>query len=75
MAVPMEANEPNGISAGTPVKLFECESLITVPQGNSWLHTPSLDGQHFLVSVRAETGAPTIHVITNWLKAARGAVT
>ena len=33
---------------------------------------PSPDGQRFLVAVQADTGAPTIHLITNWLKAARG---
>jgi Tol biopolymer transport system component len=74
IAVPMRAGAQNGINAGTPVKLFEFESLITVMQGNSWLYAPSPDGQRFLVSVQAEAGAPTIHVITNWLKAARGAV-
>jgi len=36
--------------------------------------TPPRDGQRFLVSVRADSGAPTIHVITNWQRAARGAV-
>ena len=71
MAAPMKA-AGEGISAGTPVKLFEFESLITVPQNNSWIYAPAPDGQRFLVSVRAESGAPTIHLITNWLKAARG---
>jgi hypothetical protein len=74
MAVSMKADGQSAISAGTPLKLFEFKSLITMPQGNSWLYAPSPDGQHFLVSVRAESGAPTIHVITNWLKAARGVV-
>jgi hypothetical protein len=72
--MPIKADGQSGISAGAPVKLFQFESLITIPQGNSWLYAPSPDRQRFLVSVRAETGAPTIHVITNWLKAARGAV-
>jgi hypothetical protein len=74
MAVPMKADGPSAISAGAPVRLFQFESLITMPQGNSWLYAPSPDGQRFLVSVRAEAGPPTIHVVTNWLKAARGAV-
>lgn len=52
--------------------LFEFESLVADPQGNLWLCAPGPDGQRFLVAVRAETGAPTIHVVTNWLKAARG---
>jgi hypothetical protein len=72
MAVPMKWVGQDGINAGTPVKLFEFESLLTIPQGNSWLYAPSPDGQRFLVSVRAESGPPTIHVLTNWLKAARG---
>ncbi|MFM8536326.1 MAG: hypothetical protein ACKOEC_22560, partial [Acidimicrobiia bacterium] len=71
MAAPIRA-AGQGISAGTPVKLFEFESLITVPQNNSWLYAPGPDGQRFLISVRAESGVPTIHVLTNWLKAARG---
>jgi len=74
MAVPIRAEAQNGISVGTPVKLFQFESLITIPQGNSWLYAPSPDGQRFLVSVQAEADPPTIHMITNWLKAARGAV-
>ncbi len=73
MAVPMKAGSRGGISAGVPAPLFQFKSLLNVPQANSWLYAPSPDGQRFLVAVQAESAAPEIHVITNWLKAAKGA--
>jgi len=73
MAVPMKADGRGGISAGVPVELFQFKSLFNVPQANSWLYAPSPDGQRFLVNVEAETATPQIHVITNWLKASKGA--
>ena len=48
-------------------------SVTTAPESNGWLYAPSLDGQRFLVAVQAETGPPTIHLITNRLKATRSA--
>jgi hypothetical protein len=73
MAVPMKADGRGGISAGVPAELFQFKTLLFTPQSNAWLYAPSPDGQRFLVSVQAETAAPEIHVITNWLKAAKGA--
>ena len=73
MAAPMKADGRDGISAGVPVELFQFQSLMYAPQRNTWLYAPSPDGQRFLVAVQAETAAPEIHVITNWLKAAKGA--
>jgi eukaryotic-like serine/threonine-protein kinase len=73
MAVPMKADGRGGISAGVPVELFQFKTLLFTPQQNAWSYAPSQDGQRFLVSVQAETAAPEIHVITNWLKAAKGA--
>ena len=70
----MKAEGASGIRAGTPVKLFGFNSLTTSERNNSWIYAPSPDGQRFLVAVRAESDAPTIQVMTNWLKAARGAV-
>ena len=72
VAVPMKGDGRGGLSAGTPTPLFGFRSLITIPQNNSWLYAPSPDGQRFLVSLQAESGPPMIHVLTNWLKAARG---
>ncbi len=72
-AAPMKADGRGGISAGVPVELFQSQSLVYAAQRNTWLYAPSPDGQRFLVNVEAETAAPEIHVITNWLKAARGA--
>ncbi len=73
MAAPMKTDSRGGISPGVPVELFQFKSLPTVSQANVWLYAPSPDGQRFLVNVQAETAAPQIHVITNWLKAAKGA--
>ena len=73
MAAPMKADGRGGMSAGVPIELFRFKSLLSAPQNNTWLYAPSPDGQRFLVDVRAETAAPEIHVITNWLKAAKGA--
>jgi hypothetical protein len=43
-----------------------------VPQGNSFLYSPSADGQRFLVEVQAPGAEPTVNVISNWEKAALG---
>jgi len=73
MAVPMHADSGGGISAGVPVALFR----LTVPslqvQSNQWQYAPSPDGQRFLMAAAAETAAPAIHVVTNWLKATQDA--
>ena len=73
MAVPMHADSRGGISAGVPVALFRFTARDISPQNNLWQYAPSPDGQRFLVSVAAETAAPAIHVITNWLKATKDA--
>ena len=73
MAVPMHAESRGGISAGVPVALFRLRAGGYLPQSNVWKYAPSPDGQRFLVSVAAETAAPAIHVITNWLKATKDA--
>lgn len=73
MAVPMHADSRGGISAGVPVALFRFSANSSSPQNNVWVYAPSPDGQRFLVAVPAETAAPTIHVITNWLKATQDA--
>ena len=72
MAVPMRADGHAGLSPGAPVKLFQFASFTTVPENNNWVYAPRPDGQRFLVAVQAESGAPTIHLITNWLKADLG---
>ena len=69
----MKADGRGGMSAGVPVELFQFASVTTDPRANSWLYAPRPDGQRFPVAVQAETAAPEIHVITNWLKAARAA--
>ena len=73
MAVPMHAESRGGISAGVPVALFRLRAGAYLPQNNVWKYAPSPDGQRFLVVANAETAAPAIHVITNWLKATQDA--
>jgi hypothetical protein len=73
MAVPMNADSRGGISAGVPVALFRFSAQSVVVQNNVWQYAPSPDGQRFLMAVTAETAAPAIHVITNWLKATQDA--
>ena len=73
LAVPMHADSRGGLSAGVPVALFRFTAVGVVPQYNAWQYAPSPDGQRFLVAVNAETAAPAIHVITNWLKATQDA--
>ena len=73
MAVPMHADSGGGISAGVPVALFRFTGSYTVVENNVWKYAPSPDGQRFLVVADAETAAPAIHVITNWLKATQDA--
>ena len=73
LAVAMHADSRGGISAGVPVALFRFTAVGVVPQNNVWLYAPSPDGQRFLMAVAAETAAPAIHVITNWLKATKDA--
>ena len=73
MAVPMHADSGGGISAGVPVALFRFTGSYTVVENNVWKFAPSPDGQRFLVLADAETAAPAIHVITNWLKATQDA--
>ena len=53
--------------------LFRFSAFSSSPQNNVWQYAPSPDGLRFLVAVPAETAAPAIHVITNWLKATKDA--
>ncbi len=75
MAVAMKADSRGGISAGVPVALFRFTAGTSgnASASNVWQYAPSPDGQRFLMAVAAETAAPAIHVITNWLKATQDA--
>ena len=82
LAVAMHADSRGGISAGVPVALFRqlwppeegrFSAGGVVVLNNVWQYAPSPDGQRFLMAVPAETAAPAIHVITNWLKATKDA--
>jgi serine/threonine protein kinase len=43
-----------------------------VTTANSFLYSPSADGQRFLTHVQPDDAEPTLNVITNWEKAALG---
>jgi Tol biopolymer transport system component len=63
MSVPFSAG-PN--PAGTPKMLFEFQALVTVPQANVFLYSPSANGQRFLINVYATEAQPSLEVILNW---------
>ena len=61
-----------GVRVGSPEKLFEYSIVTFVPHNNTWSYSVHPDGQRFLIARNADTGPPTVTVITNWLRAARG---
>jgi Tol biopolymer transport system component len=63
MSVPIVA-APNPL--GTPAPLFEFQSLNTVPQANTFLYSPSPDGQRFLINVYTTEAQPSLGVLLNW---------
>jgi len=72
MAVTVQSGAHGDFQAGVPQALFEFRGLGIVPQGNSFLYSPSADGQRFLAQVQPAGAEPTVNVITNWEKAALG---
>jgi hypothetical protein len=46
--------------------LFEFQALVTVPQANVFLYSPSANGQRFLINVYATEAQPSLEVILNW---------
>ena len=51
---------------GVPTMLFEFETILIVPQGNSFSYAPSADGQRFVVNVLSTDARPSLDVILNW---------
>jgi serine/threonine protein kinase len=70
MAVSVEPDGRNGLRTGPPAKLFDIRAPMWVPAMNLWPYSPHPDGKRFLVNALAETGTPTINVITNWQQSA-----
>jgi len=65
-AAAVQSDGRGGIKVGTPKPLFEFQSPNSASELNRWLYSPHPDGQRFLVSVRAESATPGIHLMTNW---------
>ena len=72
MAVAVQSGPRSDFQAGAPQALFEFHAIGIVPTGNSFLYSPSADGQRFLVHVQPGDAQPTVNVFTNWEKAALG---
>jgi serine/threonine protein kinase len=72
MAVAVQSGPRGDFQAGAPQSLFEFRQIGSTPTNNSFLYSPSADGQRFLVHVQPGDAEPTLNVITNWEKAALG---
>jgi Tol biopolymer transport system component len=73
MSVSVQTGKGGDFQAGVPHALFDFRAIGIIITGNSFLYTPSADGQRFLVRVLPTDAVPTVNVITNWEKAALGA--
>jgi serine/threonine protein kinase len=72
MSVAVQSGPRGDFQAGTPQALFEFRQITSVPTANSFLYSPSADGQRILVDVQPADAEATLHVITNWEKSALG---
>lgn len=72
MSVAVQSDVHGEFQAGTPQALFEFRAFGFVPGNNSFLYSPSPDGQRFLARVLPAEAVPTVNVVTNWEKAALG---
>jgi eukaryotic-like serine/threonine-protein kinase len=72
MAIAVQSGQHGEFQAGAPQALFEFAGIGVIPTANSFIYSPSADGQRFLVRVQPSDAAPTVNVITNWEKAALG---
>ena len=72
MAVAVQSGPRGDFQTGAPQALFEFRQIGSTTTNNSFLYSPSADGQRFLVHVQPSDAEPTLNVITNWEKAALG---
>ena len=72
MAVAVQSGPRGSFQAGAPQALFEFRQIGSTPTNNSFLYSPSADGQRFLVHVQPGGAEATLNVITNWERAALG---
>jgi len=72
MSVSVQSAKGGEFQAGTPQALFDFRAIGVIPTGNSFLYSPSADGQRFLVFALPGDAMPTVNILTNWEKAALG---
>ncbi len=72
MVVAVRSGPRGDFQAGPPRGLFEFRQIGSTPTNNSFLYSPSADGQRFLVHVQPGDAEATLNVVTNWEKAALG---
>jgi eukaryotic-like serine/threonine-protein kinase len=51
---------------GVATALFEIQSSTILPQFNTFIYSPTPDGQRFLMSVFANSDQPSLELILNW---------
>ncbi len=59
-------NEALDNPLGTARTLFEFAALGNIPESNSFLYSPSADGQRFLVNAHATDSQSSLDVLINW---------
>jgi eukaryotic-like serine/threonine-protein kinase len=69
IAVPVHAAPGGMFQVGAPEVLFEFRAGGIVPTFNTFLYSPSADGQRFLVDLQPADATPILNVISNWEKA------
>jgi eukaryotic-like serine/threonine-protein kinase len=72
MGVAVQSGPRGDFQVGASRALFDFHAIGYVTVSNSFLYSPSADGQRFLVHVQSDDAQPTLNVITNWEKAALG---
>ena len=68
----MQSGPRGDFQGGALQTLFDFRAISTIPSFNSFLYSPSADGQRFLVLTQHGDAEATVNVITNWEKAALG---
>jgi Tol biopolymer transport system component len=72
MSVSVQSGKGGDFQVGAPHALFDFRAIGIIITGNSFLYSPSADGQRFLVRALPVDAVPIVNVITTWEKAAVG---
>ncbi len=68
LAVAVQSGPRGDFQAGAPQALFEFRAVGSIATGDTFLYSPSADGQRFLVNIQIVDDPPTLNVISNWEK-------